>query len=100
MVKGHDELEEHFQDELDWPEFYHHYHPGSDVPDVYYRIEGPNGPATYKNPGGHEVPTTMRSVVLEAASGEFEPVFKEATPFGDETEDNDKAMEGVDGSNE
>lgn len=79
----HDELEEHFQESLEWPEYYHHRHPDTDLPEVYYRLDGPNGPAWYMNPGGSPRPSTMRSVMLEAAAGEFHRVFLEDTPFTD-----------------
>lgn len=78
-------LEEHFSGEMEWPQFFVS---GEDVEDfttAYYRVDGPNGPVVFRNPGVEgEVVTTMFSFAMEANSGSFRQCSRGETPWVDE----------------
>lgn len=77
----HEVIEEYDKKHGEYPEYYHHYHESSDLSDVWYKIDGPNGPAWFKAEDMDVWwPAMMRSAMLEAASGGFDRVFAEDVP--------------------
>jgi len=81
---GHEKIEEHLRDKLDWPQYFAS---GESVDEenfvpAYYRVEGPNGPVSYMNPNTGPHPTTMYDFAMEAQSDDFRYCKKDETPWG------------------
>lgn len=82
----HEDAEQWERENIDWPQYYVSGHTvdEEDFVAAYFRVEGPNGPVSYLNPGRETpVPTTMHSLAMEAQSGDFEWVERGDTPFAE-----------------
>lgn len=80
---SHEEVEGHFQNSMDWPQYYASGESveADDFVPAYYRVEGPNGPVSYVNPNGEPCPTTMHDFAMEAQNDDFHWVKREETPW-------------------
>lgn len=81
---GHRQAEEWLEEQMEWPKYYVS---GENVEDedfvpAYYRVDGPNGPVSYVNPGSEEpIPTTMHDFAMEARADDFHLCEREETPW-------------------
>lgn len=83
----HEEVENWLENELDWPQYFvsgEHYIDKDHLAPVYYKVDGPNGPVSYKNPEGGPVATTMYDLAMDAQGESFRACLKEETPWADE----------------
>lgn len=79
----HETVEEQLRDELNWPLYYvsgECVEAEGFVP-AYYKVEGPNGPVSYKNPNSGPYPTTMYDFAMEAQADNFRLCEKDETPW-------------------
>lgn len=85
-MSTHEDVEEDARENFDWPLYYvsgEEFEEEFLVP-AYLRVEGPNGPVSYINPGGDPQPTTMHSLAMAAQSDDFRLCSEEETPWGEE----------------
>lgn len=81
----HEQIENWMEDSMSWPQYFVS---GEDVDaedfvPAYYKVEGPNGPVSYKNPNSVPRATTMYDFAMEAQSDSFRWCKKEETPWSD-----------------
>ena len=81
----HNKCEQLLKEDMDWPQYYVSGE-GVDAKNfvpAYYKVEGPNGPVSYKNPNSEAIPTTMFNFAMEAQSESFRFCKKENTPWAE-----------------
>lgn len=91
--QSHKKAEQDAREIIDWPQHFvcGHTIDEEDFATAYFRVEGPNGPVSYVNPG-REIPITMTmyELTMEAQSDDFEWVPEEETPFPVEEQDGER----------
>lgn len=82
----HDDAEAELTAELSWPQYFVS---GEDMASLenfvpaYYRVEGPNGPVSYRNSDSEPYPMTMYELVMDSLSEDFREIDVEDTPWSD-----------------
>lgn len=56
-----------------------------DVVECYYKVEGPDGPISYRRPTSKPRPTTMLDLVLEAKQVDVRQIPYSETPWAEQT---------------
>lgn len=84
----HEEVEAEKREEIDWPQFFvtGEEEGPEDFVSAYWKVEGPNGPVSYRNKNSGPYPTTMIDLALEGYLS-FRNVGREQTPWSDENDE-------------
>lgn len=83
----HEMVEEEKRESLEWPQFFvtGKDEASDEFQPAYWKVDGPNGPVSYRNPNSGPYPATMFDLVSEHNIS-FEWVEKEETPWDEGSE--------------